>query len=184
MCALCPLLNVNPASARATLRIEEVSPLWFDDEHSDAIAQERLGHYAPTAETSGAISRIGRPEYREHEYPFWIPVRPEYALTDYQRHESLSRGEWSYQGFVVRVVVSYQVDEEGNRRIEVFSSGGQCGIESDSSQLCKAAVEVEQFEELKHHLQVFDVPWTEREEMLLQVCKDKFVALKAADNHE
>ena len=161
------------------MKVESIEILWVDDDSQTAAS--KLGQYA-SEEVPGCIDRLGRPEYSEHELRYWHPANfepahPETVEQDYQRHEALCRGEWSYQGCVARAVVSYQI-EGGDRRIDYLSSGGFYGVDSDSAMGFLLDIEVSQLLDLKAHLTVFGVPWTLSEENILQATIAKMTATK------
>lgn len=160
------------------LRIDHIEVVWIDDDNSSA---DSLGEYSRELKPGG-IDRRERPEYKEHEHPFWNPGNydpdhPEYALQDYERHEALGRGEWNYQGCVAKAVVSYSIGQ-GSRRLEFFSSGGLWGIESDSSPVYMAETAVDQIHDLKQHLAVFGIPWGTDAEAMLRAEIDKLDAMR------
>ena len=64
---------------------------------------------------------------------------------------------WFSIGIIVEAQVSYPIDNNGNRRLEWFSSGGLWGIESDSEESYLKSIEEEETENLKEHLKQFNV---------------------------
>lgn len=162
------------------LQIEEVEIMWLDD-NDEPTASDKLGVYSAEPRP-GAIDRIDDESYQQTEFRYWNPsqydpAHPENARQDYLRHEALCRGEWRYQYCVARATVSYAVGDK--RRLEVLSSGGMSGIESDSSPLFMLEVEIEQLENLKEHVQVFGVPWDEPRERMLVEARNRLVVLRA-----
>lgn len=83
--------------------------------------------------------------------------RQKYLKQDKDRLEAYNRDEWYMMGIVAEAEVSYPMDAQGNRRIERFSSGGLWGIDSDSDEKYIKEVEEEQLDDLKAHLEVFNV---------------------------
>lgn len=162
------------------LNILNIEVVWFDDEE-EPHATDKLGIYSAVP-GRGAIDRINEPGYQPTEHRYWIPSQyepeyPENARQDYLRHEALCRGEWRYQYCVARATVGYPVGEA--TRLEVLSSGGTGGIESDSSPLFMLETEIDQIEDLKRHVAVFGVPWSETQELILQTAKNRLVVLRS-----
>ena len=81
----------------------------------------------------------------------------EYREENLLRLAAYNRGEWHYQGCAVKAYVSYPIDNQGNRRMEVFTSGGLWGIESDSDSDYLLSVEAEELADLTSHLEVFGI---------------------------
>jgi hypothetical protein len=166
--------------ANAPLKIDQVEVLWVEDDSQP----DFLGTYSNEPE-EGAIDREALGERRAHEFRYFNPANydpnhPEYALADYRRYQSFCDGEWTLQGCVARAVVSYPIGG-GVRRMEVFSSGGLYGIESDSSVLYTLEVSIEQLEDLKRHVQIFGIPWSNDAETLLGETRFR---LAAEQTHE
>lgn len=162
------------------LRIDHIEVMWVDDDNSSA--QSTLGEYNDTPKT-GAIDCSLRPGFDPHQFRYWNPANPdlehpEYIEQDFARHEALCRGEWSYQGCVARATVSYPLGQ--CRRLEILSSAGLYGIESDSSPLYMLEAEIEQLHELRDHVQQFAVPWGEAQEALLLGAEQNLAMLKAS----
>ena len=75
-----------------------------------------------------------------------------YVRQDYERMESLNRGNWCFVG--IRAEAEYSIGEvRGGRLIQELSSGGLWGIESDSEGGYFADVEKEELAELRAQLQ-------------------------------
>jgi hypothetical protein len=162
------------------LQIDNIEVMWLDDSE-EPTASEKLGYYS-VKPSLGAIDRSRDNGYQPTEFRYWNPMHynpdhPENARQDYLRHEALCRGEWCYQFCVARATVSYEIGED--RRIEVLSSGGVGGIESDCSLLFLTQNEIEQLENLKAHVQVFGVPWTEPWEKMLIESRNRLVVLRS-----
>jgi hypothetical protein len=67
------------------------------------------------------------------------------------------RGDFGFIGIQISAVVAYPVAGGGSVRLETFTSGGLWGIEDDSDRDCLAAVEREELEDLRAHLERFGV---------------------------
>lgn len=78
-----------------------------------------------------------------------------YGMQDFKRMEALNNGEFYYMGIYAKAEISYSIDG-GSRRLECFESGGLWGIESDCQE-CIEEVEIEQLDDLKKHLEQFNV---------------------------
>ena len=151
------------------IKLDEIQVLWADDDSSAILAEQMLGRYANEVASEGPdhvkvfIDRSVMPGFSPHEFRYWIPsqaVTADDMLQDYHRHEALCRGEWSYQCCMARAVVSYP-QAEGHLRLEILSSGGISGIPSDSALMHMRMVELDQLNDLKEHLSVFRVDWSE-----------------------
>lgn len=158
----------NNDDPKTPLRIDHIEVIWVDDDNSGA--QSTLGEYSDTPRT-GAIDCSTRPGFDPHQFRYWNPANPDlehpdYIEQDFARHEALCRGEWSYQGCIARAVVSYPLDS-GGRRLEVLSSSGVYGIESDSSPSFLLSTEFEQLSDLRDHVLHFGVPWKPENQQLL-----------------
>lgn len=162
------------------LRIEEVHVMWFDD---DGMSPDFLGEYtddpAPGAEWIDR-KKLGDAEGR-HECRYFVPSDPENGMEDYRRYEAFSRGEWHLEGCVAHVIVSYPIGQ-GSRRLEKLSSGGIWGIESDSGDLYKLETEIQQLEDLKKHVEVFGVAWSDREEAVVTETTNRLEDLRSKAN--
>lgn len=88
------------------------------------------------------------------EYPdiSWLEIS-----VDKERIEQYHQGLWWMEGCQAIAVVSYALDTDRNRRLELFTSGGLWSIESDSDPKYRKEVEQEELEALKRHLQMFGV---------------------------
>jgi len=80
----------------------------------------------------------------------------EYGKQDFKRMEQLNDGEFSFIGIRACANVSYSTGQE-NRRLDILESGGLWGIESDSGHDYLEQIAREQLDDLKQHLQQFNV---------------------------
>ena len=166
--------SFDTSDPKGPLRIDHIEVIWVDDDNSGA--QSTLGEYSDTPRT-GAIDCSKRPGFDPHQFRYWNTANPdlehpEYIEQDFARHEALCRGEWSYQGCIARAVVSY-AQGANSRRLEVLSSSGVYGIESDSSPLFIASTELEQLIDLRDHVLRFGVPWTEQQDRVIWEAEEK-----------
>lgn len=101
-------------------------------------------------------------DMERNQYRYFNPSRnydnetPEnvikYTLQDYERMESLNRGNWCFIG--IRVDAEYSVGEsKGGYLRQELTSGGLWGIESDSDKSYFAEVEREELAELQTQLE-------------------------------
>jgi len=81
----------------------------------------------------------------------------EYREENEKRLAAYNRGEWWYNGCRAVAVVSYPIDDHGNRRLQEFTSGGLWGIESDVDSNYRNEIHGEELADLKGHLEVFGV---------------------------
>jgi len=79
-----------------------------------------------------------------------------YIKQDRERLENYGR-TWGMIGIQAEATVSYPM-ENGSRRLEFFTSGGLWGIEDDCNGSYLEEVEKEELQNLKEHLQKFDIP--------------------------
>lgn len=70
---------------------------------------------------------------------------------------------FGFIGIQAKAVVSYPMDEQGNRRLETLTSGGLWGIEGDSSREHLAEIEAEELAALAQHLAAFGIEATKEE---------------------
>lgn len=126
-------LFVETFDAAAPMRVDSIKIEWLTDETPDLsfLAQD----YSDTP---------------RHE-------AEKYMEQDAARLQSFNDGQWQMLGCRAVAEVSYPVGN-GSRRIERFTSGGLWGIESDCGQDYKTQVEAEQVNELKNHLEQFNIP--------------------------
>lgn len=75
---------------------------------------------------------------------------------DFERMESYELQDWYVMGIVAKCEVKYSIGN-GSYRLEHFTSGGLWGIESDSEQKYIDDIEHEQLQDLKEHLQTFNI---------------------------
>lgn len=80
-----------------------------------------------------------------------------YMEQDAARLQAFNDGSWHMLGCRAVAEVSYPIGN-GSRRIERFTSSGLWGIESDCGQDYKTQIESEQVNELKDHLERFNIP--------------------------
>ena len=80
-----------------------------------------------------------------------------YRKQDAERLAAYHHGEWHMRGVRAVAVVSYPIGN-GSRRLETFTSGGLWGIESDCSGDYEKELASEQINELKNHLEQFNIP--------------------------
>ena len=78
------------------------------------------------------------------------------AKHDFKRMEGLNRGDWCFIGINAKALTSYEL-QQNTHFIEDFSSGGLWGIESDSDEHYIIEVVEEQLDELKDHIDRFNV---------------------------
>lgn len=81
----------------------------------------------------------------------------EYRAENEKRLEAYHSGEWWYTGCRAEAIVSYPVNDTGDRRMERFTSGGLWGIASDDTVEYRKEVQTEQLTDLKAHLETFGV---------------------------
>jgi len=117
-------------------------------------------------DVDGTFLYKGEPEVPQkgREYRGFIPYAGEekpgtkwfykYGMQDFKRIEGLNNGDWHYIGIMAEATVSY--GQNGHRRLEVLSSGGLWGIESDSGGYLEE-VEKEELQGLKDHLKEFNI---------------------------
>lgn len=111
------------------------------------------------------LSRIGYSRSQAED------MAREYCRQDYKRMEALNAGEWHYIGVMVEARVSYSIGN-GTRRLEWFESGGLWGIESDSGEEYLAEVAQEQIQDLREHLNAFNVDTSEFEAKAKEALKE------------
>lgn len=87
-----------------------------------------------------------------------------YGMQDYKRMEGLNNGDWQFIGIQAEAEISYPIDG-GSRRLEQFTSGGLWGIESDSGDYLEKITK-EQLEDLKTHLEQFNVDTSNWDELV------------------
>ncbi len=80
-----------------------------------------------------------------------------YGMHDHKRMEGLNNGDWSFIGIIAEAIISYPcIHGFDSSRLETLTSGGLCGIESDSG-IYLEEIEQEQLMDLKEHLKQFNV---------------------------
>lgn len=124
---------------RQPKRIESVKVRHMVDDNPDT---SYLGEYS-SHDADDAIDREERGDMNRGEYRYFIPANPEYGEQDYDRMESLNRGEWCYLGIRAEAEVIV------NGTVQRITSGGLWGIESDSDKEYFAEVATEQLAELR-----------------------------------
>jgi hypothetical protein len=99
-----------------------------------------------------------------------------YGMQDFKRMEGFNQGDWSFIGVIAEAEVSYPMDSKGNRRMEIFTSSGIWGVESDSGDYLKD-LEEEELADLYGHLRKFKVnlsTWNEKAEEAQERDADKW----------
>ena len=164
------------------MRIEEIHVVWADD---GGMLPDFLGEFSNEPKP-GAIDREALGERKRHEYRYFNPANfdskyPEYAMQDYRRYEDFNNGHWSLEGCFARAVVSYPIGGS-IRRLQTFDSSGVWGIESDSGDEYKLEIEIEQLDDSKIHVQVFNVPWSAREETIISQAAFRLAEIRSRKN--
>ena len=136
------------------LKIEKIWIKIFADEISDM--SDYLGKYNENPEGEGVIDRKENNDQGRNEFRYFHPAIPEHGDEDYARMEMYNRGEICLLGVEAKAEVSYPIGTIGQRRLEVLSSGGLYGVESDCSEYLEE-VKSEQLNDLKEHLKQFNV---------------------------
>jgi hypothetical protein len=81
---------------------------------------------------------------------------PESVAQDYRRMEAYNLGEWRMMRIIATAEVQYLIGD-GCHRIERLSSRGVWGVESDADVADIAAIEQDELNDLRRHLEVFGV---------------------------
>lgn len=140
------------------LRIERIWITWTPDTDGDPSFLDRTAedHYG---ENGAAWNHVSAEQKRrvEAQYGSIWDACVAYAKQDAKRLKAFDDGEWHMMGCVAHAEVSYEESPCGSRRLQVFTSGGIWGIESDSDSDFKGATEKDQLDDLKAHLQHFGV---------------------------
>lgn len=128
----------------------------------DSIKVERLTDECPDVsyletEQDEQGNIISSCQYTQEEYLKNPKQVQGYIDEDNNRLEKFYSGEICMLGIQVKAEVSYSLDKQGNRRIEHFTSGGLWGIESDSDEEYLKDIQVEQVDDLRGHLEQFNV---------------------------
>ncbi len=132
------------------------------DDADTILADLASGNAECDCNESGSMQR--------HEYQYFNPSRnyvdkagnrkPEntdedvrkYVEQDYERMESLNRGDWCFLG--IRAEADYSIGKDGDPYLmQEISSGGLWGIESDSDADYFTSVEQEELAELRKQLE-------------------------------
>lgn len=77
-----------------------------------------------------------------------------YGMQDYKRMEGLNKGDWNFVGVRAEAEISYKTSN--GWRLENFTSGGLCGIESDAGEYLNEVMK-DELSDLKSHLEKFNV---------------------------
>lgn len=148
----------QPFQAETPLRIDKIEIIWEEDIHPDL---SFLGSFSRTpAEHHIDLQERGLMQAGDFRYFNLGGGDPAYIEQDYKRIRDYYAGKWCMFGCTALAVVSYPIGQ-GNRRIQIFKSGGLWGIESDSELADIKDIEQEQLEDLKDHLSHFNVEWPE-----------------------
>jgi len=143
---------VAPAPARLnptpTMKLESIGVIREVDTSPDT---SYLGEYSSEA-GANAIDREARGDMGHNEYRYFNPANAEAAELDYQRSETLNRGEWCYLLIHAAAVVH---SERGIA--QTVTSGYIGGIESDSGEAYLAEIETEQLAELRKELEALGI---------------------------
>jgi len=85
------------------------------------------------------------------------PIRTKrYIKQDHERLNSYG-DNWVMMGCIAEAETSYPLNNNGDRRIERLTSGGLWGIESDSNDEHKTSIAWQELDDLKAHLEKFNV---------------------------
>ena len=141
---------------KPTKRILSVTIKRMIDESPDT---SFLGEYSNSPDTEYAIDRQKLGDQARNEFRYFNgPVEnykgetPEnirkYIRQDYDRMESLNRGNWQFIG--IQAEATYVVGFTGD--LQTVTSGGLWGIESDSGKEYLESVQREELDSLKNDL--------------------------------
>lgn len=134
--------------------VSETDTSWPSDE---------LGEYRNTpGDDDKTIDRQSLGHQGRNEYRYFVAAMsgdPDSVMEDYRRAESLNRGEWYRVGITAVVTVSYPAGTRqcAIRRMEMMSSAGLWGIDSDSGDSYIQDVIKEELADICDHLRTFGV---------------------------
>jgi hypothetical protein len=132
-------------------KIRSITVARLQDEDPDL---SWLGRYSNTpSKPEVTIDLQTRGDRGRNEYRYFIAANsaeetgnPESVEQDYERSESLNRGDWWFIGIIAKAKVQICDTEQ------TITSGGLWGIESDSGSEYIETVEAEQLNELRYIL--------------------------------
>jgi len=125
------------------LKIESVELKWEVDEY-------------PDTSYLGEFKRNGSYESCNYDTDSDDPEIQKYIEQDKQR--LLDYGNtWHCLGCTAKMVVSYKLNEQGDRRLETLKSGGLWGIESDSPDEYFEDIAIEALNDLALHVNKFGI---------------------------
>ena len=132
-----------------TPRLDYIRVKWEIDESPDlSWLESRLSEDGKTLLSS---MRYTQEELNEH------PIQTRrYIKQDIHRLETYG-DSWVMMGCTAEAEVSYPINDNGDRRIETFTSGGLWGIESDSDNSYKRDTANDQLWDLIDHVRHFGV---------------------------
>ena len=131
-------------------RIDYIRVRWEIDERPDTSYLET--QLSEDGKTIISSCRYEQDELDKH------PIRTRrYIREDMERLDKFNSGELCAYGCIAEAEVSYPVNNRGDRRIERFTSGGLWGIESDSGHPYRESVANDELEDLKGHLEMFNI---------------------------
>ena len=129
------------------LRLDKITIEWKEDDCPD------VSYLETTIDQNGKIHSC---RYTQEELEDCPKLTRRYIKEDMERLSNFGK-TWVMLSCVAKAEVSYPINESGDRRIETFRSGGLYGVESDSDSEYLKEVEKEQIEDLKQHLEHFNV---------------------------
>ena len=117
------------------MRNGKIRKVWIERAIDEDPDTSHLGTYANQPTSPVAIDREANGDICRGQYRYFNPAmtgeetgNPDSPEQDYQRMESLNRGEWSYVGIIAKA----EIQTDRNSPIQVIRSGGLWGVESDS----------------------------------------------------
>jgi len=131
------------------ITVDAVRVKWDVDEFPDLSWLET--ELSEDGKTIISSCRYDQKDLDEH------PIRiRRYIKQDYRRLNSYG-DSWIMMGCVAEAEVKYKIGNTENYRVEVLSSGGLWGIESDSDDDHKTSIAWQELDDLKAHLEKFGV---------------------------
>lgn len=114
-----------------------------------------IGEFSDTP-GKGAIDHRARSGEGNRTFQYFNPANPEYAEQEYKRMMEFERCEVGHIG--IKAEATIWLDAGGDaKKMQIISSGGLWGIESDSEPSYFKEIEADQIEELRGYLEQLNV---------------------------
>jgi|CXWL01.1.fsa_nt_gi hypothetical protein len=146
--------------------VHSIRIVWAHDPYGEPDYLERspADHFGVDGSSWSQVSEADKARVMEQFGSIWQACE-HYAREDAERLREFGADSWWFERCRAEAEVRYEL-YDGSFRIERLTSGGLCGIESDSGEEYRLSVEMDELTELSSHLERFGVARSGIEDLL------------------